>query len=81
MKTEIDKTYRLMSNAQDMVVGTNLDDLYFDYLYYQMRPLESPQFRDDEYDVNMEDLMELQKSAKAIIKMAKLSKEVKHIFG
>ncbi len=75
MKKEIEKTYELLSKAQDMVVGTNLEDLYFDYLYYQMKPLE------DGYEPNTEDLEELQKSAKAIIKMSKLSKEIKYIFA
>ncbi len=75
MKKEIEKTYELLSKAQDMVVGTNLDDLYFDYLYYQMKPLE------DGYEPNREDLEELQESAKAIIKMVELSKQVKQIYA
>jgi len=75
MEKEIIKTYKLLRKAQNMVVGTNLDNLYFDYLYYQMTPLE------EGYQPSLEDLEDLKKSAKAIIKMAKLSKEIKHIFA
>ena len=72
---EIDSVYQLLNKAQSMVIGTKLEDMYFDYLYYQMKPIE------DGYDVDIDDLEDLMKSAQSIIKMVKLSKEVKHIFG
>ena len=74
-QSRIDKTYNKLSKAQNMVVGTKLEDMYFDYLYYQMKPME------DGYDIDIDDLIGLQKSANAIIEMVELSKEVKHIFG
>tara|TARA_R110000824_G_C14780823_1_gene631979 strand:+ start:225 stop:536 length:312 start_codon:yes stop_codon:yes gene_type:complete len=74
-QSRIDKTYEKLSKAQDLVVGTKLEDMYFDYLYYQMKPME------DGYDIDIDDLIGLQKSANAIIEMVELSKEVKHIFG
>ena len=77
MEKEIVKTYNILRKAQNMVVGTNLENLYFDYLYYQMRPLE---IGHGEW-VSVEDLEELQESAKSIIKMSKLSKEIKYIFA
>ena len=71
----IQKLYNLLYKAQNMVVGTDLENAYFDYLHYQTQPLE------DGYILKDNQIKDLQRSAKAIIKMAKLSKEVKEIYG
>ena len=65
------KIEELLSIAQDYVVGTRLDDLYFDFCHYHITGLHE--------DLDDEDLDAIEKSAKSIIKMAKLDKEVKSI--
>jgi len=58
----------LLSKAQDLVVGTKLDDLYFDFCHYHITGLST--------ELDAEDLEAIEKSARAIIKMAKLEKEI-----
>tara|TARA_R110002020_G_scaffold162584_1_gene348336 strand:- start:546 stop:818 length:273 start_codon:yes stop_codon:yes gene_type:complete len=60
-----------LRKAQNSVVGTELDDLYFDFCYYHITGLST--------ELDTEDLETIEKSAKAIIKMAKLEKEITSI--
>tara|TARA_R100000231_G_scaffold138724_1_gene117807 strand:- start:417 stop:638 length:222 start_codon:yes stop_codon:yes gene_type:complete len=71
MNKRKEKIAELLSTAQDYVVGTRLDDLYFDFCYYHITGLYE--------NLDDEDLDTIEKSAKSIIKMAKLDKEIKSI--
>jgi hypothetical protein len=70
--TKIDELSILLSNAQNLVVCTDLEKNYFDFLHYHIEGIYDNGLTD-------KDLKTIKKSANAIIKIARLHKEVKSI--
>ena len=66
--TKREKIYNLLSKAQSLVVGTDLENAYFDFCQYHMHGINE--------ELSFNDLMDIEKSAKTIIKIAKLQKDI-----